>query len=370
MPRSCQLRAVARLFGLLLAALVFAAQTAQADPPAQSARTAQPAQAGESASPASPLRVTLLLEHDGGQPWTDLLRAGLARAERDFPLRATVLVAPPEGDQQETFRQAARESDLVLVASDRLHEILRNNAANFRNTMFGCIDAGVRAPNIMSVTFADEQAAYLAGAAAAMLTGRTGLPGINRDKAVGWLSGEDTPALRSLFNGFSEGARLIDPEIRVINAVAGSFTDARAARGQAHRLLDQGVDVLALAAGAGNEGALEAARQRGIYIVGLDTDHARVLPGHALTSILKRADKAVYEIVAAASQGNFQGKKIITYDLGNDGVGIADTRPFTDAAGQNAPPDLERRLKELRAELLSGSIRLKSLRARTLCDCL
>ena len=60
MPRSCQLRAVARLFGLLLAALVFAAQTAQADPSAQSARTAQPAQAGESASPASPLRVTLL----------------------------------------------------------------------------------------------------------------------------------------------------------------------------------------------------------------------------------------------------------------------------------------------------------------------
>ena len=89
-----------------------------------------------------------------------------------------------------------------------------------------------------------------------------------------------------------------------------------------------------------------------------------------LTSILKRADRAVYEIVADASRGNFQGKKIITYDLSNDGVGITDPRAFTAAAGQNAPPDLERRLKELRAELLSGSIRLKSLRARTLCDCL
>ena len=44
--------------------------------------------------------------------------------------------------------------------------------------------------------------------------------------------------------------------------------------------------------------------------------------------------------------------------------------PFLAAAGKNAPPDLERRLKELRAELLNGSIRLKSLRARTLCDCL
>ena len=197
MPLFYQQRAVARLFGLLLAVLVFTAGTALAGPPAQS---------GENASAASPLRVTLLLEHDGGQPWTDLLRAGLAKAERDFPLRTKVLVAPPESDQQETFRQAARESDLVLVASDRLHEILRNNAANFRKTMFGCIDAGIRAPNIMSVTFADEQAAYLAGAAAAMLTGRTGLPGINRDKTVGWLSGEDTPALllaNLIFGGYS-----------------------------------------------------------------------------------------------------------------------------------------------------------------------
>lgn len=370
MPRFCQRLAVARLFGLLLAIFVFAAGTALAGPSTQSAQPVQAAQSGESTSTTSPLRVTLLLEHDGGQPWTDMLRAGLAKAERDFPLRTKVLVAPPENDQQEIFRQAARESDLVLVASDRLHEILRNNAANFRKTMFGCIDAGVRAPNIMSVTFADEQAAYLAGAAAAMLTGRTGLPGINQDKIVGWLSGEDTPALRSLFNGFSEGARVIDPEIRVINAVAGSFTDAGTAREEARCLLDQGADVLALAAGAGNEGALVEARERGIYIVGLDTDQARVLPGHVLTSILKRADKAVYEIVAAASRGNFQGKKIITYDLGNDGVGITDPHAFTAAAGQSAPPDLERRLRELRSELLSGSIRLKSMRARTLCECL
>ena len=95
MPRFYQHRTVARLFGLLLAVLVFAAGTALAGAPAQ------PAQSGENASAASPLRVTLLLEHDGGQPWTDLLRAGLAKAERDFPLRTKVLVA---------VRPAARNS--------------------------------------------------------------------------------------------------------------------------------------------------------------------------------------------------------------------------------------------------------------------
>lgn len=324
-------------------------------------------------SPERPLRVALLLEHAGvanpGNSWATLLNAGLAKAARDFSLHAETLAAAPGTDQEALFRRAARDFDLVLVASDGFHEILRNNAANFRNTLFGCIDAGIRAPNIMCVTFADEQAAFLAGAAAAMLTGQAGLPGINREKIIGWLSGEDVPAMRSLLNGFSEGARLIDPQVRVINAVAGSFADAAAGRAKARGLLDQGADVLVLAAGQGNAGALEEVREHNAYAVGLDADQRGLLPGRMLTSILKGADKAVYEIVAAAAARSFKGKEIIVYDLKNGGVGLADMAPFREAAGNNAPPDLERRLKELRGEIVNGSIRLKSLRARTLCDC-
>lgn len=322
-------------------------------------------------SSGEPLRVALLLEHSGGDHgWTDLLLAGLGRAKQELPVRAHALAAAPEQDLQELFRHAAREFDLVLVGSDRFHEILRNNAGNFRQTMFGCIDAGVRAPNIMSITFADEQAAYLAGAAAAMLTGQTALPGVNREKIIGWLSGEDVPAVRTLFDGFSQGARLVDPESRVIQALTGSFADADAGAREAARLLDQGADVLVLAAGMGNAPALAEVRARGAYAVGLDANQDRQLPGRVLTSIVKRADQAVYEIVAAAAGGRFQGKEILVYDLKNQGVGITDMVPFKAAAGRNAPPNMERRLRELRGEILNHGIRLKSLRARTLCDCL
>uniref|UniRef100_UPI00272A1ECB BMP family ABC transporter substrate-binding protein n=1 Tax=uncultured Desulfovibrio sp. TaxID=167968 RepID=UPI00272A1ECB len=151
-------RPAAGLSWLLFVALVFAPLAA---PAASDAAPPAPARHAQDAA-ASPLRVTLLLEHNAATAWTDLLRAGLARAEQELPIQAAVRVLPPDSDQQAAFRQAARESDLVLAASDRLHEVLRNNAANFRKTMFGCIDAGGRAPNIMSVTFADEQAAYLA----------------------------------------------------------------------------------------------------------------------------------------------------------------------------------------------------------------
>ena len=89
-----------------------------------------------------------------------------------------------------------------------------------------------------------------------------------------------------------------------------------------------------------------------------------------LTSILKHPDKAVYDIVASAASGHFAGKEILVRDLQNGGVGITDMEPFKAAAGKNVPQDMDRRLRELRGEILNGGVHLKSLRERTLCDCL
>ncbi len=325
------------------------------------------------AAPGAALRVALLLENPpGDHGWNDALTAGLDRARVQLGVEAHVLVAPEDTPAalRDFFRNAAKIHDLVLIASDRLHETLRNNAADFRKTMFGCLDAGIRAPNIMSFTFADEQAAFLAGAAAAMLTAHNTLPGINAEKTIGWISGRDTPAMLSLLHGFTEGARAVDPETRVIHAVTGSFTDAAAGRAAAQSLLEQGADVLALACGAGNGPALEEIARRKAYAVGLDTDQAARAPGHILTSILKYPDKALFDLVAAAAAGKFQGKEIRVRDLENGGVDIADITAFRAAVGKNVAPHMERRLRELRHEIVSGGIRLKSLRARTLCDCL
>ncbi|MDE5878655.1 MAG: BMP family ABC transporter substrate-binding protein [Desulfovibrio sp.] len=333
------------------------------------AGVASGARAAGPADTRAPLRAVLLLEHEQASPWNDLLLAGLARAGQDFGMRTSVVYAPKGSDQAAALRTAAGEADLVIVASDGLHEALRDNAANFRRTMFGCIDAGVRAPNIMSVTFADEQGAFLAGAAAALLTGAR-LPGLNAEATVGWLSGEDTPAMRSLFSGFAEGAELARPGVRVVQAIAGSFTDGAAAAAKTSTLLDAGADVVALAAGAGNPEALERLKAAGAYLVGLDTDQAPAYPGHTLLSILKRADRAVYEIAASAASPRFRGKEIVVYDLANGGVEVAGLQAFLAGAGKAAPEAIGRRVEELRRELINGSIRLHSLRARTLCDCL
>lgn len=296
---------------------------------------------------AFPLRIALVLEHDQPSAWHSLLKKGLAAAA-DQDTKTEIIVAPPETNQQDIFRQAASNNDLVVVASDNLHEILRDNAANFRRVKFGSIDAGIRAPNIMSVTFADEQASFLAGAAAAILA---------KKPIIGWLSGEDTPAMRSLFNGYSEGALLARPGARIIQAVIGSFSNPEEARRKAAWLIDSGAEVLAIAAGAGSKAATELAISRQIPVIELDA--ASGVP--ALGVITKKADKAIEDIINAAKSDNFLGKEIITYNLENNGVRFEN---------RSTDSEIARRVSELHNEIVKGGIRIHSLRQRTLCDCL
>lgn len=312
-------------------------------------------------------RVSLLLEHAENSPWTDLLRQGLEKAGREFDLDTRVIIAPDNENQTEIFRAAAGDSELVLVTGESLHKVLRNNASKFRRVKFGCIDAGIRAANIMCVTFADQEAAFLAGAAAALTTGSTRIKGINNKNIIGWLSGMDTPAMRTLYNGFQEGARLVDPDIVIAQGVVGSFTDSVAAAQKSRALLEAGADIIALAAGAGNSGANTPLEEFGAWRIGLDKN---VPAARKLATIVKAADKAVYEIVSAFAEGAFKGKEIIVYNLENGGVDLAGIDSFLKEAGPGVSANFKRRLNEIRSELLKGNIHIRSLRTRTLCDCL
>lgn len=309
-------------------------------------------------------KATLLLEHAQSAPWIELLKEGLEKGGRDFDFETAVVIAPDDGNQTEAFRKAASESDLVLVATDNFHEILRDNAANFRRVKFGCLDAGIRAPNIMSVTFADEQASFLAGMAAAMLAGQIAQAGANAKAAAGWLSGGDTPATRSLANGFIEGAKLGDPGGRTAQAVTNSFVDESLAAQKARWLLDAGARVIALAAGAGNRAALAVLEKNKAWRVDLD---AFLSERGALGLISKKTDKAVYEIMKSAASPQFAGKEILIYDLADGGVDFQLSPAILKDPSKSG---IARRVKELKSEIIKGAVRIPSLRARTLCDCL
>lgn len=303
-------------------------------------------------------KACLLLEHEQRSPWIDLLNVGLEKGGKDFDFETKVIIAPAGPNQVEDFRKAASEFDLVLVATDNLHEILRDNAANFRRIKFGCLDAGIRAPNIMSVTFADEQASFLAGLAAAMFVENKD-PGI-----VAWLSGGDSPAARSLANGYAEGIKLVNPDLKFAQAITGSFVDGSLAAQKVGWLLDNGASIVALAAGAGNPEAQAILEKNNVWHIALD---GYLTKKRALGLISKRTDKAVYEIMRSAASPKYAGKEILIFDLENEGV---DFELSPEVIGDSSKKDIVRRVREVKSEIIKGSIKIPSLRARTLCDCL
>lgn len=317
--------------------------------------------------PCHAAQVVLLLEHEQASPWTDMLREGLKKAQAEFNLDTEVIIAPAGQDQTAIFRAAAESSQLILVTGENLHEILRDNASRYRRVKFACIDAGIRASNIMCVTFADQEAAFLAGVAAALATQNTNLPGINGQNVIGWLSGMDTLAMRTLYNGFQEGAKLVSPEITIAQGLVNSFTDPNMAEQKTREILNAGADIVVLATGAGNAGAAKALARTNAWRI--DVDKPEPSP-NVLATIAKKADQAVYELVKAFATNTFQGKQIIAYDLKNGGAVLEGVDAFVQKNKKRISPDFQRRLKEIRSELLDGNIHIRSLRARTLCDCL
>lgn len=328
------------------------------------AATLVPGAAIASDAQKAPLKVALLLE-DGADtnPAARLMKAGLARAAKQCRMQTFLVQAGPGTDKVALFRQAARECDLVLVAEPGLHAVLRSNAGNFRTTSFGCLDTsilGLRAANIMSITFDDAQPAFLAGAAAALLAKDT--------QRLGWLEAAETPAGNTMLAGFAAGATISKPGVRIVRR-----TDSvREPKALLDELAAQSVAVTVIAQGARTESFLLALKQTPLFGIGMDADMAPLAPGHVPFSIIKRFDRAVEELCLRKARGTFQGRETLVYSLKNGGTELVINKDFAARAHVDVQTwsHVQRRIGELARELENGNISLEDKRVPTLCNCL
>ncbi len=317
------------------------------------------------------VNVALFLERGlTDEGYTKALLSGLERARRELGIRYNVVTADPNAEEAEFLRTAKGGYDLVLVPTTYLHSLLRNNAGNFPKVRFGAIDGVVKAPNVLSASFADAETAFLAGAAAAMFTTASDINGINADRVIGWVGVTDTWEARNVLTGFMQGARLVDPEVRVEATFTGVSGTPEEGRQAALELYSRGADVVASGEGITGQGVLRAAKEKGRYAIGLDVDQDGLVPGHVLTSRLKALDVAVFRIVKAAADGSFKGGETLTMNIANNGVGITDMSAMKQALGNRFPNEIPERLNGLVYELKRGGVKAGSPPRKGLCPCL
>jgi basic membrane protein A len=256
---------------------------------------------------------------------------------------------------------AERNYDLIIGVGFAQTPIIELVAKDYPNIRFAIVDGGSDLPNVASLVFKEHEGSYLVGMLAAK-SSKTG--------TIGFLGGMDIGLIHRFKGGYEEGARAVNPNIRVIQNYVGVTDAAWNNPGKGKELalaqIGKGADVIFTAAGNSGLGAFDAVEQAGKqngrathFVIGVDANQNMVKPGFVLTSMVKRVDNAVYSIIQDVVNGQFK-TGFHVYGLNEDGVGYA-----MDANNKDlVTPEMIQQVEEAKKKIISGEIKVTDLMAK------
>jgi basic membrane protein A and related proteins len=266
------------------------------------------------------------------------------------------LQSKSDADYSTNLNTLARQDfNLVFGIGFLMQAAVEEIAKQQKDSHFAIIDAEVKQPNVASVLFKEQEAAFLAGVAAALTT---------KSNHIGFIGGMEIPVIERFESGFLAGVKAAKPEVKVDVQYSGAFDKAELGQNIASKMYSSGADVVFHAAGGTGVGLFKEANDlkkkdpaREIWAIGVDSDQANMGPDIVLTSALKRVDNAVIDISKKAKDGNFPGGQSIVYGLAEDGVGLAPIN--SKAASKDA---IETAVKDWIEKIKSGAVKVPGTR--------
>jgi len=293
----------------------------------------------------------------GDKGFFDSGYAGLQKAKDDYDVSRIKSVESFNAvDWEPNLRNSAQAGyELIFTGGTPMRDYVAKLAPLFPKQHFVLFDGQLTGiDNVISVEYGEEQGAYVAGVLAALMTTRTDVKGINRDKKVGFIGGMDIAVGRNWLQGFQQGVASVDPKIEVLYAFAGSFGDPAKGKELALAQYGQGADVVLHAAGDTGLGVIEAAAEAGAFAIGSDANQDSIKPGHVLTSVMKRVDKSLYDVATMHFKGPWKGGQTFMYNVVNDGVVLTDMSVI----GNKVPKDVRDKVAKAIEGIKDGSIKV------------
>jgi len=250
---------------------------------------------------------------------------GVQRAAKDLPIVVRdIEPGTPNAIEPAMRAFAERHFDLIIGVGFAQAPIMEQVAKDYPNIQFAIIDGVSELPNVASLIFKEHEGSYLVG----MLAART-----SRTGTIGFLGGMDIGLIHRFAKGYEQGAKSVNPNIRVIENFVGVTDSAWNNPGKGKELalaqIGKGADVIFTAAGNSGLGAFDAVEQQGTqngrathFVIGVDSNQNMVKPGFVLTSMVKRVDNAVYNIVQEVYNHRFS-PGLHVFGLDKDGVGYS-----------------------------------------------
>lgn len=293
----------------------------------------------------------------GDKSYNDSCNEGAQKAVEDFGIELKSLEGATAEEWESNLLAACEDGyDLVIGASSNIADYITEHGPNYPDTKFAVIDTTVDLPNVQSISFAQNEGSFLAGAAAAMFTEKTEIEGVNEDAIIGWVGGMDIPVLHDFFTGYEQGAKYINPDIQILQAFAGEWSNPLKGKELTFAQYDQGADIVMNVASGTGAGVLEGAKEKGLYAIGVDLNQDGDQPGAVLTSMVKRVDNACYLTIQSVVEGTFAGGTTQYLSLKDGGVSLTDFAVMKEALGDQFPQDIVDTCEELAEKIVSGEI--------------
>jgi basic membrane protein A and related proteins len=304
---------------------------------------------GGDSSSGSDVRVALVTDIGGlnDRGFNALANTGLERAEKELGIEGRVFISKSASDYVPNLTTAARDGyDLVIGVGFLMGDAVSTVAQQFPDADFAIVDfpwAALKGKpaNVRGLVFAEQQAGYLVGVAAATVAG---------GGAISAVGGQAVPAVVAFLAGYRAGAKATNPDIQVIQGYSQDFVDQAKCTEVALNQMARGSKVVFAAAGGCGLGALQAAEERDAWGIGVDSDQSFLGP-FMLTSATKKVDVAVYDTIQTEVDGSFEGGADSLFDVANEGVGYGKVSP--DAPDRDA---LIAKLDDVSKQIADGKI--------------
>lgn len=298
------------------------------------------------ASPASSRRFSVALLTPGpisDAGWNAAAFDGLQLIKKSLGAETAMVQTTSPADFEDAFRDfAGRGFNVIFAHGFEYTDTALTVGKSFPKTDFIVTSGSGSSPNVASVTFKIEEAAYVEG----VLAGAVSKSGI-----AGCIGGIELPAIRLTFNGFKRGFLTTRPNGRVLMSFTGSFDDVGAAKEAALAQISQGADLLFHDADAAGLGVFQAAHQRHVLAFGANRNQNDVIPDTVVASAVTNIPKAFLTIATEIKEGRFH-PGMIEFGMRDGMVTVI----YNPALTAKLPPLALERAKAAEQEIVGGKI--------------
>lgn len=317
-----------------------------------------------------PLKVVLLLNGTlGDKSFFDSAARGIKWAEEKLGIEGKIIeMGYDQSVWRPTLEDVSEEDwDIIIVGTWQMAENLEEVAPMYPEKKYIIFDTSVDyskggLDNVYSILYKQNEGSFLVGALAAMITTAPDkMPKANPEPLIGFLGGMDIPVINDFLVGYIQGAKYINPDIKVIISYAGAFNDPAKGKELVLAQYRQGVDISFNVAGETGIGLLAAAKEMDKYAIGVDSDQALIMEDkdpeisrHIVTSMMKNVDWSIFRALKLYLEGKLEFGKAEALGIAEGGVGVADNKYYRELV----PEEFRKKIKELEELIKAGKIKV------------